>query len=371
MNPQPTSSRPQKLRLTAGQIVLLSVFLIVCGVGFASSSSQPLQENSDNSATQERKLKLKAFKDIPVAIHKVINLQSETWHKDLGIEVKNISDKRIYFMLVYLIFPDESVPGGESGIPLAYGDPEKNGRIDIFADPQDEHLEPGETYVLTIEEQYKKGLKAKHEKFPHVTKNLILKVSIVNFGDGTGFEGGRSLDLRGKGNAPPPLPGQVKKISWKASYSTATPVQSDCGSGNCFRWFVNPVPVASSCYGCLTLVATISPTEPCRRAINRYFDCDADGVPECYNQAIDDAGSASCPGAPTPGPTEEPTPSENCPQIPPSSCPSGVAVDTCAYTDLTDYCPNGYQRNRPQPLATGFWRSVNTINQQRVAIMTA
>jgi hypothetical protein len=116
----------------------------------------------------------------------------------LEIEVKNVSAKPIYFMAVYIIFPDEKGPGGaKTGILLTYGD-SKNGNISRYADPQDEHLQPGETHVFTIPEMYRKGLEAKHKKFPSVMKNILLKFSMINFGDGEGFEAGQIRDLRGK-----------------------------------------------------------------------------------------------------------------------------------------------------------------------------
>ena len=62
------------------------------------------------------------FKDIPLAITKVSKLQSDTWYKDLEIEVKNISSKPIYFILAYLDFPDVPVPAdGVYGIALEFG----------------------------------------------------------------------------------------------------------------------------------------------------------------------------------------------------------------------------------------------------------
>jgi hypothetical protein len=220
---------------------------------------------SPDDAGQERKLELKTFKDIPVSIHKVKNLNSNSWHKDLEIEIKNVSDKPIYFMLVYLVFPDDPVPpGGESGIPLVYGDPEINGNIAKYANPEDEHLNPGETYIFTVPELFKKGLRAKHEKFPERAKNLVLKFAIINFGDGTGFEAGRSLDLRRTRSALSPPEKQVpKNIRLSHSTSTSTLLQDSCGGGNCFRWFVNPTPVSTSCSCALTRVAIISLDRPC------------------------------------------------------------------------------------------------------------
>src|SRR6267142_6295415 len=72
---------------------------------------------------RERTFKTRDFKDMPLAIRQVRNLQSDTWHKDLEIEVKNISSKPIYSILAYLEFPDEPVRGdGVSGIVIIFGE---------------------------------------------------------------------------------------------------------------------------------------------------------------------------------------------------------------------------------------------------------
>jgi hypothetical protein len=234
MHPQSTSSLMIIKRLAQLSFGCLVLFFLVKTVLIVSTAHSP------QPARQERKLKLKTFKDAPVVIHLVRNLNSETWHKDLEIEVKNISEKPIYFMLAYLIFDDEKRPDGDVGIPLMYGDPKRNGRIDRYTHLEDEHLAPGETYVFTIPELFKKGFKAKHEKFPERTKNLTLEFAIINFGDGTGFIAGRSRDYRGKGYTPPPPEEQhFKKISWNSS-KTITAAQSGCG--DCSRWLVDPEP---------------------------------------------------------------------------------------------------------------------------------
>jgi|ERR1044071_879368 hypothetical protein len=310
MNPQPKISTVIAKTALLLPFVCLILFFMVKTVLMAGFAQSP------ESVTQERNLKLKSFKDIPVTIHQVRNLKSDTWHQDLEIEVKNVSNKPIYFMLVYLVFPDDPVPpGGESAIRLMYGDPRRNGRIDRYAHLEDEHIEPGETYVFTIPEIDRKGLKAKHEKFPERTKNLFLRFAIINFGDGTGFIAGESRDYRGKGYTPPPPEERLfKKISWH-SLKTITATQDGCG--DCFRWLVDPAPDPTSCYCSSTLLASTSPDEPCRRLRLEFIDCDGDGVPgECHDDAIDTEGSASCPGAtPTPEPTATttPTPTPPCP----------------------------------------------------------
>jgi hypothetical protein len=265
------------------------------------------------SARQERKLKLKPFKDAPVVIHKVRNLQSDEWHKDLEIEIKNISGKPIYFMLAYLIFPDQPTPsGGQAGIRLVYGDPKRNGHIDRYSNPEDEHLKPGETYVFTIPEIDRKGLAVRHKKFPEGNNNFVLELAIINFGDGTGFIAGQSRDYRGRSLAPsPPKEQKFRKISW-SSTTTNTAAQDGCGV--CFRWLVDPDPVPTSCYCRSTILATASPSEPCSRLKLVFFDCNADGNYDCYDDAIDTEASASCTGAlPTPTPTPTPEPSPGCP----------------------------------------------------------
>jgi hypothetical protein len=107
----------------------------------------------------------------------------------LEIEVKNISSKPIYFVLAYLDFPDVPVPAdGVYGIALTFG----NGRnIDYRndPDPQDPHLNPGEKFTFTIPEKMKEGLRDQHERAPELMKKLELHISVVSFGDGTGFVG--------------------------------------------------------------------------------------------------------------------------------------------------------------------------------------
>ena len=319
MHPQSTSSLLIIKRLAQLSLVCLALFFLVKTVLIASTISvlKPVK--------QERKLKLKDFKDAPVVIHKVRNLQSDEWHKDLELEVKNISGKPIYFMLAYLIFPDQPAPpSGKAGIRLMYGDPKRNGHIDRYSDPEDEHIAPGETYVFTIPEIDRKGLAARHKKFPEGNNNFVLEFAIINFGDRTGFIAGQSRDYRGKGYTPsPPEEQHFKKISLNSS-RTITAAQDGCG--DCSRWLVDPEPATTSCYCRSTLLASTSPDEPCRRLMLVFFDCDGDGNYECHDDAIDTEGSASCPGA-TPTPTPTPSPS-GTPSCNPSTQPNPYCVCT-------------------------------------------
>lgn len=173
---------------------LASVFLIKAIYALGSAQSP-------EPSGHERRIKTRDFKDMPVALVDVRNLESETWYEDLEIELKNVSSKPIYFLSAYLEFSDEKLSWGKSGIRLSWGDPKKLDSRN-YADPDAEHVEPGKTFVLTIPEMYRKGLKAKHRTRPEVTKNFLLWFEKTYFGDGTGFEAeGRWRDFRG--NDPP------------------------------------------------------------------------------------------------------------------------------------------------------------------------
>lgn len=149
----------------------------------------------DSEKQNKRVLKVREFKDMPVVLNEVRNLQSDTWYKDLEIEVKNVSSKPIYSILIYLDFPDVQVAAGVSGITMDFG---LNKYIDIsvMAEPGDLHLNPGDTYVFTIPEQYRKGLRWKQEHTPERMKKFGLHYAVISFGDGTGFAIDEPADYR-------------------------------------------------------------------------------------------------------------------------------------------------------------------------------
>lgn len=153
---------------------------------------------TQNQGKEERKLKTKDFHDMPLVVHEVRKLKSDTWYNDLEIEVKNVSKKPIYFILAYLQFPAIPVPAdGIYGITLAFG-ARKNIDYRRDAGPQDPRLNPGEKFTFTIPENMRIGLKQEHEKSSELMKKLELKFGVISFGDGTGFVAGRLLDRRRK-----------------------------------------------------------------------------------------------------------------------------------------------------------------------------
>ena len=153
------------------------------------------------SAIQERKLKVKGFNNIPVAIHDIRNVQSENWFRDLEIEVKNVSKKPVYFIALHLQFPDIPANGGKTGFTMTYGSP-RLGTIRNLAGTGDPSLKPGETYVFKVPEPRVRGFEnmKKRMNIPEAaTKNILVQFDTIGFGDGTGFVlGSRYVDYRDK-----------------------------------------------------------------------------------------------------------------------------------------------------------------------------
>lgn len=122
---------------------------------------------------EERKFKSKEFVDMPLRVRKVKNLQSETWPNDLEIKVENVSNKPIYFINAVLEFPDDPAPNGSSGIKFKFGKLE-NMDIVRIAQPEDDHVDPGKTVVLTVSQIYRKGLIARQQKAPQFQEARLL-----------------------------------------------------------------------------------------------------------------------------------------------------------------------------------------------------
>ena len=175
----------------------LITLLMAVTVGLFLLPIRATTKEQEPGDSQERTLKTLDFKDMPVAIVKVRNLQSDSWYEDLGIEVKNVSTKPIYSILAFLIFPNDK-EHERSGITLSYGE-RKYISLTEIADPKDPHLEPGETFVLTIAQQYRRGLKAQSERIPDKFKRMELHIGyLISFGDGTGFMVEQFTDSRVK-----------------------------------------------------------------------------------------------------------------------------------------------------------------------------
>lgn len=164
----------------------------------------------------KRKMALK-YDPIPeVKLVKVRNLDSDSWLEDLEIEIKNASDKPIYYAHVLLYLPDiipSGIPGGsELVFQLRFGNIQLTS-FKVFAQPGDESIPPGGTYIFKLPkiqiENYKKILariEARSGVIPEV-KEVVVNLYIINYGDGTGFLAGQ------------PVPGKPKDKSMNEGFS--------------------------------------------------------------------------------------------------------------------------------------------------------
>jgi hypothetical protein len=272
-----------------------------------ASAAEIAELRKKGQEKDKRELKTREFKDMPLKFHAIRNVDSETWYKDLQIEVKNVGTKPIYFILAYLEFPNHKPGGRDTGVSLTFGDL-KNWDIGDQADPQDQHLEPGQTYVFTIPEKTRPWLGKQHERVPQEFKKLDFHIDIISFGDGTGFEIGRPIDLR---KTKQPDEAGSKKHHHKKLLNTSvrSPPQDGCGS--CGRYTTRPAltcfdPAANEWCEPAPLIKVDS-SRSCRLYRTIYKGCYGDDTPECPEDVIYD--SEACPGySPTPSPSPSPTP---------------------------------------------------------------
>jgi hypothetical protein len=215
-----------------------AVFLCVACLALLVAGGGP---GSARSPQQERKVKIRTFKNQPVEIVAVRNLQNgETWLRDLEVEVKNISNKPIYYLAVTLLFPDIPMPPPTmradgttpsevvAGFKFRYG-ATRMVNIAELPTPEDVPLEPGRTYTFRVPDTYVEGLEHMKTRIgfgDEATMNLTLHISAVNFGDGTGYMGHmfqrRPLKRKPKPEEVPPAEVEQQISFTKTSYSRAS-----------------------------------------------------------------------------------------------------------------------------------------------------
>jgi hypothetical protein len=129
---------------------------------------------------------------MPLEVRAVRNLQSENWLKDFELEVKNVGQKPIYFILGYLLFPEDK-SAERVGIRLMYG---RGINAERQSDHADAHIDPGGVYIFKIDEDFQKGFERKAKDSPDTYKKFEFWLTIVGFGDGTSYESGETQDYR-------------------------------------------------------------------------------------------------------------------------------------------------------------------------------
>jgi hypothetical protein len=155
--------------------------------GGANEQDKPTAAEVATTKKNERKLRVLRMQRMPVAVTEVRNLQSETWYKDLEIEIKNVSDKPIYFLIAQLTFPDDYSDRSKIALlSLKFGLP-KYFDISVVGNSLDPHLKPGETCVLRLHEYYWDILRQREKRFPERLRSFVMGFGRFSFGDQTGF----------------------------------------------------------------------------------------------------------------------------------------------------------------------------------------
>ena len=169
------------------------LLLLVTVWGFAASrAQQPPPEG-------EREVVEKIPKHLPIKVkikkpERLKDAKNEDWLGELEVEVTNTETKPIYYLWISVFLPDVVAPNGHSfGYPLKYGRSELVA-LDEPVRPDDVPLLPGEVVVLKVPaeqaELWRRGRARGDRPNP---KKIELRFNYLNFGDGTGFVGGKPL----------------------------------------------------------------------------------------------------------------------------------------------------------------------------------
>jgi len=156
-----------------------------------------------------------------IRIEEIYNINSPEFPKGFQVKIKNLTSKPIYHIYIAVFLPETEplmLTAGGIWFELSFGRPklvDNSLRLeDITESERQEHhptsLEPGESVLLEIDDRVAEWLRKKIETtFGNdnpVTKNLLLTVQVINFGDGTGYTIGRPYPNRKIGLVSPKEP---------------------------------------------------------------------------------------------------------------------------------------------------------------------
>jgi len=203
-------------------ITLLALLVIACGV-ISSMAQSPAKE--------ERKIENPVQEKIPVKV-KVKNENSlkdkknKNWARELELEVKNTSNKPIYYVHVDIAMPDIIISGGKFVLMMAYGRKELS-FPDEALKPDDVPILPGESVTLKIPEGQLKGYEKSRDqdKMYSDPERVEIEVNAVRTDDTYFFKSGQSVHAGPKEKSAndlvPEAPGRCKS---KLSERTETDI---------------------------------------------------------------------------------------------------------------------------------------------------
>ncbi len=129
-------------------------------------------------------------KNMPLKIE-FKNYDKADWWHDLEIKVTNTGNKPIYYLYL-ILYTDAKDPKGERvGFTFKFGDTAKLYSTEAIAGASDPSILPNESYTFTVNSDtgrawdFHKSLRTFAEP-----RKAELRCNFINFGDGTGIEGG-------------------------------------------------------------------------------------------------------------------------------------------------------------------------------------
>jgi len=180
-----------KLKPTAGEVeAFRNVSSKVSAKGQEPTSPQPKPKRQlDDRIPKHVPIKIKIKKEKEKEFQ---DRDDEQWIRYFELEVKNTGDKPIYFFTLVFSLPEVKAPdGNEYGFSLSFG------RSDLVAfsepiKPDDISLKPGETYVFKLSDMNTlgwEGFSGTYRKGMPQPQIVQIMLSIMNFGDGSGYQG--------------------------------------------------------------------------------------------------------------------------------------------------------------------------------------
>jgi hypothetical protein len=172
-------------------LLVFSIALVLLYRG----ASGPTNAQQSQSSPQERQIENTIPKHVPIDV-KITkekekawkDLKNENWSKDFELEITNTGEKPIYTFYLLLLFDVPNEFEDELVAPVYYGRAEI-GNPRAKAGPEDVPIKSGESQVFKIHPNqitaFEKGRREKHWRLP--TK-VTIKLEILTFGDGTGFQ---------------------------------------------------------------------------------------------------------------------------------------------------------------------------------------
>lgn len=150
---------------------------------------------SPDTTPLQRRYEIREY-EIPNGIIEIVavkNLQSDYFPTDFEIDIRNVSNKPIYFIEFLAILPEaKQFLGIPLGFQLSHGSHRLVNNKEL-AQPTDPMILPGATITLkSLSPREHEGLQSliSKGKLPEsATSKVLLMPQVLNFGDGTGFIG--------------------------------------------------------------------------------------------------------------------------------------------------------------------------------------